>query len=305
MSNRVQNFNNYISKYENQTYEELQQKISDDLQTKLQARSQDFLKAHNVSGDLQEVGIGLLNAPDIYKKGVQGLGQAREGLGKLEDRLLAVPEQLGDLKQKALDLGEKVQQKVGDVKDAVKQQVENISDKVKDFKAPKMAGSKVYPVQNQAPLQNDMPPQPASSLSQPKNNTQDRVDDFDRDIQSDIKTTQASNKAQMDKFNEAKSKVIGEGEGELAGEEEATGEATEAAEEGTGGALSEFLLPAAGLALVGESIFNIFKPHHDAKLPQAPTPQDLLPPDYNVRKQYLSGFNQNLGRTISSTGASF
>jgi len=305
MSNRVQNFNNYISKYENQTYEELQQKISDDLQTKLQARSQDFLKAHNVSGDLQEVGIGLLNAPDIYKKGVQGLGQAREGLGKLEDRLLAVPEQLGDLKQKALDLGEKVQQKVGDVKDAVKQQVENISDKVKDFKAPKMAGSKVYPVQNQAPLQNDMPPQPASSISQTKNNTQDRVDDFDRDIQSDIKTTQASNKAQMDKFNEAKSKVSGEGEGELAGEEEATGEATEAAEESTGGALSEFLLPAAGLALVGESIFNIFKPHHDAKLPQAPTPQDLLPPDYNVRKQYLSGFNQNLGGTISLTGASF
>jgi len=305
MSNRVQNFNNYISKYENQTYEELQQKISDDLQTKLQARSQDFLKAHNVSGDLQEVGIGLLNAPDIYKKGVEGLGQAREGLGKFEDRLLAVPEQLGDLKQKALDLGGKVQQKVSDVKDAVKQQVENISDKVKDFKAPKMAGSKVYPVQNQTPLQDDMPPQPASSLSQPKNNTQDRVDDFDTDIQSDIKTTQASNKAQMDKFNEAKSKVSGEGEGEVAAEEEATGEATEAAEESTGGALSEFILPAAGLALVGESIFNIFKPHHDAKLPQAPTPQDLLPPDYNVRKQYLSGFNQNLGGTISSTGASF
>jgi len=305
MSSRVQNFNNYISKYENQTYEELQQKISDDLQTKLQARSQDFLKAHNVSGDLQEVGIGLLNAPDIYKKGVQGLGQAREGLGKLEDRLLAVPEQLGDLKQKALDLGGKVQQKVSDVKDAVKQQVENISDKVKDFKTPKIAGSKVYPIQNQAPLQDDMPPQPASSLSQPKNNTQDRVDDFDRDIQSDIKTTESSNKAQMDKFNEAKSKVSGEDEGNLVGEEEATGEATEAAEESTGGALSEFLLPAAGLALVGESIFNIFKPHHDAKLPQAPTPQDLLPPDYNLRKQYLSGFNQNLGETISSTGASF
>ncbi len=30
MSSRVQNFNNYISKYENQTYEELQQKISEE-----------------------------------------------------------------------------------------------------------------------------------------------------------------------------------------------------------------------------------------------------------------------------------